>query len=123
MRAVASGVALFWESRLLDKYTGSISGHIKVDSQSEGCHKKQGGRGWLAFVHRSRITQSFRRARICKFLRQKRCFLRLRENWQFVVVKGLKNTQTRSLKHPIGCLDMHFFFTKLLFSESSLEAL
>ena len=35
----------------------------------------QGGRGWLAFVDRSRIPQSFRRARICKFLRQKRRFL------------------------------------------------
>ena len=35
----------------------------------------QGGRGWLTFVDRSRIPQSFLRARICKFLRQKRHFL------------------------------------------------
>ena len=29
---------------------------------------------WLAFVERSRIPQRFRRARICKFSRQKHCF-------------------------------------------------
>ena len=60
----------------------------------------QGGRGWLAFVDRNRIPQSFRRARICKFSRQKRRFLQLRENRPFVVVKRLTHTQARSLKHP-----------------------
>ena len=38
-------------------------------------YQNQGGRGWLAFGDRSRIPQSFRRARICKFSRQKRRFL------------------------------------------------
>ena len=42
-----------------------LSGHVS---------SSQPGRGWLAF------GQSFRRARICKFLRQKRCFLQLRKN-------------------------------------------
>ena len=60
----------------------------------------QGSRGWLAFGDRSRIPQSFRRARICKFSRQKRRFLQLRENRPFVVVKRLTHTQARSLKHP-----------------------
>ena len=60
----------------------------------------QGGRSWLAFVHRRRIHQSFRRAHICKFLRQKRRFLQLQENRLFVVVKRLTQTQARSLKHP-----------------------
>ena len=54
----------------------------------------QGGRGWLAFGDRSRIPQSFRRARICKFLRQKHRFLQLRENRPFVVVKRLTHTHT-----------------------------
>ena len=31
----------------------------------------QGGRGWLAFGERNKIHSSFRRACICKFLRQK----------------------------------------------------
>ena len=60
----------------------------------------QGGRGWLAFVDRNRIPQSFQRTRICKFSRQKRCFLQLWENRPFVVVKRLTHTQARSLKHP-----------------------
>ena len=60
----------------------------------------QGGRGWLAFVHRSRIPQSFRRARICKFSRQKHRFFFKRENRPFVVVKRLTHTHARSLKHP-----------------------
>ena len=34
----------------------------------------QGGRSWLAFGERKIIPQSFRRARICKFSRQKRRF-------------------------------------------------
>ena len=60
----------------------------------------QGGRGWLAFADRTRIPQSFRRARICKFSRQTHRFLQLRENRPFVVVKRLTHTQARSLKHP-----------------------
>ena len=60
----------------------------------------QGGRGWLAFGDRSRIPEGFRRARICKFSRQKRLFLQLRDNRPFVVVKRFTQTQTRSLKHP-----------------------
>ena len=52
----------------------------------------QGGRGWLAFVDRSRIPLSFRRAHICSFLRQKNCFLRFTENRKFVVVKELTHT-------------------------------
>ena len=60
----------------------------------------QGGRGWLAFGDRSRIPQSFRRARIFKFSRQKRRFLQLRENRPFVFVKRLTHTQAGSLKHP-----------------------
>ena len=51
---------------------------------------KQGGMSWLAFGYRSRIPQSFCRARICKFSRQKRHFLQLRENRPFVVVKRLR---------------------------------
>ena len=39
----------------------------------------QGGRSWLAFGERKIIPQSFRRARICKFSRQKRRFLQLRK--------------------------------------------
>ena len=35
---------------------------------------RQGGRSWLAFGKRKIIPQSFRRARICKFSRQKRRF-------------------------------------------------
>ena len=42
---------------------------------------KQGGRSWLAFGERKIIPQSFRRARICKFWRQKRRFLQLRKYW------------------------------------------
>ena len=49
----------------------------------------QPSRGWQAFVDRGRIPQSFRRARNCKFSRQKRCFLLSSGNRQFVVVKGL----------------------------------
>ena len=97
----------------------------------------------LAFVDRSIIPQSFRRARICKFSRQKHCFLQLRENRPFVVVKRLTHTgtfpqtpflmfrcdcvlwlctgcqrtythtQTSSLKHPFL---MHFYFTMKTFS-------
>ena len=60
---------------------------------------QQGGRGWLAFGDRSRIPQSFRRARICKFSRQKRRFLQLRENRPFVVVKRLTHIQASSLAY------------------------
>ena len=42
---------------------------------------EQGGRSWLAFGERKIIPQSFRRARICKFSRQKRRFLQLRKYW------------------------------------------
>merc|ERR1712192_60026 len=56
----------------------------------------QGGRGWLAFGDRSRIPQSFRRARICKLSRQKRRFLQLRENRPFVVVKRLTHRHVPS---------------------------
>ena len=35
---------------------------------------RQGGRGWRAFGERKIIPQSFRRARICKFLRHKHRF-------------------------------------------------
>ena len=44
----------------------------------------QGGRGWRAFSERKIIPQSFRRARICKFSRQKRRFLQLRKYWLFL---------------------------------------
>ena len=77
----------------------------------------QGGRGCLAFVQHSKIPQNFRRASICKFVRQEHCFLRLRENRQFVVVKGLKHTQTRFLKHPFRCLDMYFFLQSFYFTK------
>ena len=85
----------------------------------------QGGRGWLAFGDRSRIPQSFRRARICKFSRQKHCFLQLRENRPFVVVKRLTHTQARSLKHPFWCLDMYFGYVLVVrkLSKSSTKAL
>ena len=87
-------------------------------------YHKQGGRGWLAFGDRSRISQSFRRAHIFKLLRQKHClFLLLWEHRQVVVVKAFKHIKTHSLKHPFICLDTYFFFTKLLFYESSLKAL
>ena len=66
----------------------------------------QGGRGWLAFGDRSRIPQSFRRARICKFSRQKRYFLQLRENRPFVVVKRLTHTQVLSLKQSNTLFDV-----------------
>ena len=46
----------------------------------------QGGASWLAFGERKIIPQSFRRARICKFLRQKHCFLQLRKYWLFLAV-------------------------------------
>ena len=89
----------------------------------------QGGRGWLAFVERSRIPQTFRRTRICELLRHKCRFLLLRESKQAVVIKGLKHTKTSFLKHPFRCLDMYFFlqsfnFTKALWKlyESSLKA-
>ena len=36
----------------------------------------QGGRGWRAFDERKIIPESFRRACICKFLRQKRTFFK-----------------------------------------------
>ena len=61
---------------------------------------KQGGRGWLAFGDRIRNPQSFRRARICKFSRQKHRFLQLPENRPFVVVKRLTHIQASSLKCP-----------------------
>ena len=61
----------------------------------------------VAFVHRSRNPQSFRRARICKFARQKRrFFLQLQENRPFVDLKRLTHTQARSLKHTFRCLNM-----------------
>ena len=41
----------------------------------------QGGMGWLAFGERKIIHESFRGARIFKFLQQKRCFLQLRKYW------------------------------------------
>ena len=41
----------------------------------------QGGRSWLAFGEGKIIPQSFRRARICKFWRQKRRFLQLHKYW------------------------------------------
>ena len=41
----------------------------------------QGGRSWLAFGERKIIPQRFRRARICKFSRQKHRFLQLRKYW------------------------------------------
>ena len=44
----------------------------------------QGGRGWRAFGERKIIPQSFRRARICKFSRQKTSFLQLRKYWLFL---------------------------------------
>ena len=85
-----------------------------ITSRDTGQHcAMQGGRGWLAFVHRSRIPQSFRRMRICKFLGQKHCFLQLRGKKQFVVIKRPTHTQERSLKHPFRSLDRNFFFTKL----------
>ena len=51
----------------------------------------QGGRGWLAFSHRKKIPQSFRRTTKMLF------FIRSRGNRQFVFVKGLSHTQTHSL--------------------------
>ena len=45
----------------------------------------QGGRSWQAFGERKITPQSFRRARICKFSRQKRCFLQLRKCWYFLL--------------------------------------
>ena len=53
----------------------------------------------------------------------KTSFCTIAGNRPFVVVKRLTHTQARSLKHPFRCLDMYFFFTKLLFYESSLKAL
>ena len=87
------------------------------------------GVGWLS-GDCSRIPQSFRRARVCKFSRQKRCFLQLRENRPFVVVKRLTHTQARSLKHPFWCLDMYFGYVLVVrklsksgLSKSSTKAL
>ena len=79
----------------------------------------QGGRGWLAFVHLSRIPQSFRRARISQ---QKHRFIQLREYKQFVVVKRLTHKKVRSHKHPFRCLGKYFHFTKLLFYENFPKA-
>ena len=45
----------------------------------------QGGRSWRAFGERKITPQSFRRARICKFSRQKRRFLQLRKYWYFLL--------------------------------------
>ena len=50
----------------------AVAARKKTKAQLTNC---QGGRGWLAFGDRSRIPQSFRRARICKFSRQKHRFL------------------------------------------------
>ena len=71
----------------------------------------QGGRGRLAFGNHNRIPQSFRKARICNFLRKKLHFLQFRKNRQYLVVKRLTYTQTRFLKHPFRCLDMTFYFS------------
>ena len=43
----------------------------------------QGGRSWRPFGERKIIPQSFRRARIFKCSRQKRCFLQLCKYWWF----------------------------------------
>ena len=100
----------------------------------------QGGRGWLAFGDYSRIHQSFRRARICKFSRQKHRFLIAEKQaicgcqktcthtgtfpqtpflmFRYVLwlctgcQRTYTHTQTRSLKHSLRCLDMHFYSTK-----------
>ena len=44
---------------------------------------QQPSRSWQAFVDHGRIPQSFRRARNCKFSRQKHCFLQSSGNRQF----------------------------------------
>ena len=84
----------------------------------------QGGRGWLAFGDRSRIPQSFWRARICKFSQQKRCFLQLQENRPFVVVKRLTHTQARKALRKLSESRLHESSLKALrkLSKSSLKA-
>ena len=71
---------------------------INTHQHSSGYHQNsriimigttQCGRCWLAVGERNKIPLSFRRARICKFSRQKHCFLRLTKNRQFVDVKEL----------------------------------
>ena len=79
------------------------------------------GVGWLSCTTAESLRAFIERvfANFCK----KNIVLQLRENRQFVVVKGVKHTHTRSLKHSFRCLDMYFFFTKLLFYKSSRRAL
>ena len=52
--------------------------------QNFSVSSRQGGRSWRPFGERKIIPQSFRRARIFKFSRQKRRFLQLRKYWLFL---------------------------------------
>ena len=67
-----------------DKYLMAL---VKLNTQycKRKCCSIQGGRSWRAFGERKITPQSFRRARICTFSRQKRRFLQLRNNWYFLL--------------------------------------
>ena len=74
----------------------------------------QPSRGWQAFVDHGKIPQSFRKARNCKFLRRKHCFLQPSGNRQFVVVKGLLWKQ--------DVFRWELYKSRMSFGESSMKA-
>ena len=85
----------------------------------------QGGRSWQAVVERGRIPQSFRRARKCKFSRQKRRFLLSSGDRQFVVVKGLLWKQVLLTLRALQKQDVfrqEFYDSRMSFGECSMKA-
>ena len=90
-RSLQNYMSVYLEAILLILLSISSGPPLSDQASSLGlvCFATQPGRSWQAVVERGRIPQSFRRVRKCKFSRQKRRFLLLNGDRQFLVVKGL----------------------------------
>ena len=93
-------------------------GITEVSSDMEGRVARV---GWLlctaAETLRAFVERVF--ANFCKHF----FFYNCGKTGNIAVAKRLTHTQAHSLKHPFTCLDIYFYFTKLLFYEISLKAI